>query len=99
MTSAAAVSSSAPGGMAWAPRNVALTSSGWVAPSRCRVRSIFISVSVSSPYPDLASTVVVPAAIMASMRSRSRARSSSSSLERVDLTVKWMPPPALWISR
>jgi hypothetical protein len=63
--------------------------------ARVMTRSILSSVSVSSPYPDLISTRVVPARIIRSNRSTNRAYSSFTLLSRVCLTVNPIPPPAV----
>ncbi len=57
-------------------------------------RSARSSSSVESPYPDFASSVVVPPARAASNRATASPRSSSSLAARVAATVRRIPPAA-----
>jgi hypothetical protein len=88
----------ASGGNACAPRNVVFTMRGRISPTRRAARSDFISVAVSSPYPDLISRVVTPSATSASTRGSALATSSSSLAARVAFMVETIPPPARAIS-
>ena len=71
-----------------------VTLTGSSRPSARATRSIFASLSKSSPYPDLISTVVTPSAQSAASRGRLCASSVASSAARVARMVERMPPPS-----
>jgi len=86
------------GGTVCAANKVGTTRTGPSSFSRAITRSIFSSVSWSSPYPDFASIVVVPPRSIQSRCRRAAASKSSSLAARVNRTVRRMPPPAAAIS-
>ena len=67
---------------------------GSLSPSCLATRSILSSVSGSSPYPDLMSTVVTPSACRRRSLSVAESRSAMSEVSRVAFTVLRMPPPS-----
>src|SRR5438552_4914872 len=83
---------------AWAPRKVGTTSISAACPAAAMARRFLSSSSVRSPYPLLASTVVVPEAAIDRRRFvASRARSHSED-SRVARTVSRIPHPPSAIS-
>ena len=86
-------------GRAWAPINVAASSTGCVSFSRRMTRSCFISCSGSRPYPLFASQVVTPIRSISARASAAFCASCSSVAARVARTVERMPPPWARISR
>ncbi len=82
----------ASGGTAWAPRNVVTTRIGSPLATRRSRRRWRSSSSSDRPYPDLHSTVVVPAPSAARNRSSTSGASVASSAARVAPTVRRMPP-------
>ena len=89
---ASAPASANSGGTVCAPSHVGMP------PASLNARSCASSVSRSSPYPDFASNVVVPARSIQPTCSASAAARPVSPAARVARTVERMPPPRAWSS-